>query len=300
MKFKLFVSTALISCTFPALTVLAQAPAPAKTPAVAQAVCTNANALGISRTVEIDTTGGPGFGLEHYKAHDFLQDKEVVLTYDDGPWPTTPQVLQALAQHCTKATFFVIGKNALAFPEVLRQVVAGGHTIGTHTWSHKILSQKGVTPESAKEEIEKGFSAVKIAMGTGAPASFFRFPGLKGPDDQLAYLGKRNVAIFSTDIDSFDFKFRAPEQVTKSVVEKLDKKGKGIVLMHDFQKHTAAGAMDLLNQLKAKGYKIVHMRPKSAVTTLAEWDEKARAEFKAPVGDTRPTNVVVTTVPAGK
>ena len=269
-------------------------------PALAQTACPNPNAIGISRTVEIDTTGGPGFGMEHYKAHDFLMPQEVVLTYDDGPWPTTPQVLQALANHCTKATFFTIGKNAMAFPEVLRQVVAAGHTIGTHTWSHMMLSQKNVTVEKATEEIEKGLSAVKIAMGTGTPASFFRFPGLKGSNEQLAYLGARNIAVFSTDIDSFDFKMRTPEQVAKSVLEKLDKKGKGIVLMHDFQKHTAAGAMDMLNQLKAKGYKIVHMRPKANVTTLAEWDDKARAEFKAPIGDTRPTSAVVKTVPPGK
>lgn len=270
-------------------------------PAEAQTTCPgNPNALGISRTVEIDTTGGPGFGMEHYKAHDFLLPQEVILTFDDGPWPTTPQVLAALAAHCTKATFFAIGKNALAFPEIMRQVVAAGMTIGTHTWSHMTLTGKGVTPDKAKEEIEKGFSAVKIAMGQGEPASFFRFPGLKGPDDQIAYLGKRNIAIFSTDIDSFDFKFRSGDQVVKSVIERLDKRGKGIVLLHDFQKHTAAGTLEMLNQLKAKGYKIVHMRPKSNVTTLAEFDEKARAQFKAPAGDTRPTSAVVRTVPPGK
>jgi peptidoglycan/xylan/chitin deacetylase (PgdA/CDA1 family) len=278
-----------------ALAAFAAAPALAQTPA-----CTNPNAIGISRTVEIDTTGGPGFGMEHYKAHDFLLPQEVILTFDDGPWPTTPQVLQALAAHCTKATFFTIGKNAIAFPEVLKQVVAAGHTIGTHTWSHLMLTNKGVTPEKAKEEIEKGFSAVKVAMGQGEPASFFRFPGLKGPDAQIAYLGSRNIAIFSTDIDSFDFKFRSGDQVVKSVLEKLDKRGKGIVLLHDFQKHTAAGTMDLLNGLKAKGYKIVHMRPKTNVTTLAEFDEKARAEFKAPAGDTRPTSSIVKTVAPGK
>jgi len=269
-------------------------------PVFAQANCPgNPNALGVTRTVEIDTTGGPGFGLEHYKAHDFLLPMEVVLTFDDGPWPTTPLVLSALAAHCSKATFFAIGKNAIAFPEIMRQVVAGGHTIGTHTWSHLMLSNKGVTPEKAKEEIEKGFSAVKIAMGTGSPSSFFRFPGLKGPEAQMTYLGTRNIAMFSTDIDSFDFKFRSGDQVTKSVLEKLEKKGKGIVLLHDFQKHTAAGTLDMLNQLKAKGYKIVHMRAKSNVTTLAEFDEKARAEFKAPAGDTRPTSSVVKTVPPG-
>ena len=81
-----------------------------------------------SRTVEIDTTGGPGFGFEHFRQHDFLRDKEVVLTFDDGPWPTTPAVLKALADECVKATFFLIGKHATYYPEILRQVAAAGHT----------------------------------------------------------------------------------------------------------------------------------------------------------------------------
>ena len=106
------------------------------------AKCDNPNALGVSRTVEIDTTGGPGFGFEHFKQHDFLRNNEVLLTFDDGPWPTTPAVLKALADQCVKATFFVIGKHATYYPEILKQVAAAGHTIGTHTWGHVDLSRK--------------------------------------------------------------------------------------------------------------------------------------------------------------
>ena len=99
----------------------------------APAKCENPNALGVSRTVEIDTTGGPGFGFEHFKQHDFLRNNEVVLTFDDGPWPTTPAVLKALADQCVKATFFIIGKHSTYYPEILKQVAAAGHTIGTET-----------------------------------------------------------------------------------------------------------------------------------------------------------------------
>ena len=67
----------------------------------------------------IDTTGGPGFGFLQYKQFDFLTDKEVVLTFDDGPWPTTPAVLKALADECTKAVFFPVGKHATYHPEIL-------------------------------------------------------------------------------------------------------------------------------------------------------------------------------------
>lgn len=262
-----------------AKTAAAAAPAPvAKIPA-----CANPEGLGVSRVVEIDTTGGPGFGFEHYKAYDFLQNKEVVLTFDDGPWPnTTKAVLDALANHCTKATFFTIGKHALYHPDILKQVAAAGHTIGTHTWSHVDLSK--LQPDQAKEEIEKGFSAVKLALA-GAPASFFRFPQLKGPPDMEAYLGSRNVGIFSTDIDSFDFKHgKKPEAVVKTVMERLEKKGKGIVLMHDFQKVTSIALPALLVELKAKGYKIVHLKSKVPAATIASFDadmEKGSRGFVA-------------------
>jgi peptidoglycan/xylan/chitin deacetylase (PgdA/CDA1 family) len=258
----------------------------------------NRNALGVARVVEIDTAGGPGFGFEQYKAHDFLLMKEVVLTFDDGPWPTsTRAVLEALAQHCTKATFFPIGKHALWHPEILKEVAQNGHTIGTHTWSHANLGK--AKAEDAKAEIEKGLSAVKLALGA-APSPFFRFPFLQDPKDHRAYLGTRNIAIFSHDLDSFDFKFRKPEDVVKSVMAKLEKKGKGIVLLHDFQQGTSKALPDLLNELKAKGYKIVHMRAKAPATTLAEWDEAAKQEIKGAVGGDRPTSTVVRTIAGGQ
>src|SRR5438105_4571562 len=146
-------------------------PAPAPVPAAqpVRSTCANPDALGVSRMVVIDTTGGPGFGFLQYKQFDFLTDKEVVLTFDDGPWPTTPAVLKALADECTKGVFFPVGKHTTYHPEILRQVAAAGHTIGSHTWSHAHLDGKKMTEQMAKEEIEKGFSAVKMALGT-APA----------------------------------------------------------------------------------------------------------------------------------
>lgn len=148
-----------------------------RAPSAGAAACPgNPNALGVARVVEIDTTGGPGFGFEHFRAHDFLRHKEVLLTFDDGPWPrTTPAVLDALAAHCVKATFFPIGKHATYHPEILKQVAEAGHSIGTHTWSHQNLEKKSV--QEAIDEIEKGVSAVR--QSAGAPtAPFFRFPAL--------------------------------------------------------------------------------------------------------------------------
>lgn len=271
---------------------------PAAAPAAAAAHCANPDAIGLAKTLEIDTTGGPGFGLEQYKVHDFLQPKEIVLTFDDGPQvKTTKAILDTLAEHCTKATFFSIGKMALGLPEILRDVHARGHTIGSHTWSHASMRKKK-DPKEAIEEIEKGISGVNRALGIQA-AAFFRFPYLQDSKETLEHLGKRNIAIFSMDADSFDFKFRKPEQVVKTVVDKLEAKGKGIVLMHDIQHTTAAALPLLLKTLKEKGYKVVHLKSKTQIASLPEYDALIEKDVKGlpTAGSERPTSSIVRAVP---
>jgi peptidoglycan/xylan/chitin deacetylase (PgdA/CDA1 family) len=289
---------------------LAQAPAPAAAPAAppppapAAVSCPgNPNALGVARIVEVDTTGGPGFGSEHFKGMDFLRPGEVVLTFDDGPWPNnTPKVLAALAHHCTKAIFFPIGLHATYEPDLLKQVAAAGHTVGSHTWCHQNLAKtKGrcqingktqMVEYTYKDEIEKGISAVSWALG--APiAPFFRFPALQQPPEALTYLGTRNIGIFSADFDSFDFKMRRPEQVRESVMSKLKKHGKGIILMHDFQHATADAIAQILDDLKAGGYKVVQMRPRDQLKPLPEYDAIVMKEIKTPNVSGRPVESVV-------
>ncbi|MCX7311755.1 MAG: polysaccharide deacetylase family protein [Alphaproteobacteria bacterium] len=278
----------------PGLAPAPRATAPSAGAKSATAKCDNPNALGVSRTVEIDTTGGPGFGFEHFRQLDFLRDHEVVLTFDDGPWPTTPAVLKALAAECVKAIFFPIGKHVTYYPEIVRQMAAGGHTIGSHTWSHADLS-RAKSPEDAKAEIEKAISAVRWALEdqNQLAAPFFRFPALRHPPDMVTYLGTRNIAIFSTDMDSFDFKLRKGDQVVKSVMAKLQKHGKGIVLMHDFQKATSEAVPQLLAELKAGGYKIVHMKPRAPVTSMKQYDDELLKDAKLPTVSTRPVSSVV-------
>ena len=260
--------------------------------------CDKPGGMGLSRVVEIDTTGGPGFGFEHFKQYDFLRDKEIVLTFDDGPWPeNTPAVLRALADNCLKATFFEIGEHATWHPEITKQVVEAGMTLGTHTWSHKDLARNPYAKdiELAKAEIEMGISAVHMAAG--APiAPFFRFPALQHPPDLLSYMSERNIAIFSTDIDSFDFKMHKPEQVITSVMTKLEKHGKGIILMHDFRRSTAEALPELLRQLKAGGYKVVHVVPHQLLTTLPKYDEMVTQKDKLSSNNTRPEGSVLHTI----
>jgi peptidoglycan/xylan/chitin deacetylase (PgdA/CDA1 family) len=267
----------------------------APAPVAAAAKCDNPNALGVVRVVEIDTTGGPGFGFEHFKAYDFLKDKEVVLTFDDGPWPGhTPAVLKALADQCTRAVFFPIGKHAGWHPEIMKQVAAAGHTVGSHTWSHKDLSK--LSEQEGKDEIEKGFAAVSIALGNKPVGPFFRFPALRHPPELVKYLGDRNVGIFSTDMDSFDFKMRKPEQVIQSVMKKLEKHGKGIILMHDFQQATAKAAPDLLKKLKDGGYKVVQVVGKTPVEPKKEYVDAVLKEMGGGLEAARPMSSVIKTI----
>jgi peptidoglycan/xylan/chitin deacetylase (PgdA/CDA1 family) len=221
------------------------------------------------------------------------------LTFDDGPWPgNTPAVLKALSDECLKATFFEIGAHATWHPEITKQVIAAGMTVGTHTWSHKDLARNPYAKdiEQAKAEIEMGISAVHMAAGGGKVAPFFRFPALQHPPQLLSYLAERNIGVFSTDIDSRDFKLHKPEEVIKSVMSQLEKHGKGIILVHDFKHHTAEALPELLRQLKAGGYKVVHMVPKGELTTVPKYDEMLAHEDKLSSNNTRPESSVIRTI----
>jgi peptidoglycan/xylan/chitin deacetylase (PgdA/CDA1 family) len=249
----------------------------AQTPPSVDACATRSDILGLSRIVEVDTDKGPAFGRTPRSPYDFLADHEVVLTFDDGPSPShTKAVLNALAAHCTKATFFMVGRMAAADPAMVREVARRGHTIAAHTWSHARL--QGLDLDKAKDEIELGFSAVARAKG-GPIAPFFRFPYLRTSKGTIAYLKSRHVASFGIDVDSRDFETHNGAKVKANVLAQLAKRRKGILLFHDIQPSTARALKDILDALKARGYKVVHMVPKIAVTTLADYDTLADREL---------------------
>lgn len=233
--------------------------------------------LGVSRIVEIDTKDGPAFGHLQYKDLSFLEPGEVVLTFDDGPLRRyTRAVLDALAAHCTKATFFMVGRMAVADPEMVREVARLGHTIGSHTWSHRNLAT--LNANRAKGEIELGASAVSRALGKPI-APFFRFPYLSDPKSMISYLQTRDTGIFSIEVDSYDYRTKSAEPVHRKVLAQLKDKGKGIILFHDIQQSTAKALADLLDELKSRGFKVVHLVPKQPMATLAEYDAIADKEL---------------------
>src|SRR5262249_30365183 len=181
------------------------------TPGLSEGCEDPGKALGVSRVIEIDASGGPIFGdmTKRDKEPAFLEPKEVVLTFDDGPvpWITTP-ILDALDKFCTKATFFSVGEMALAYPWVVKDVMARGHTLGTHTWSHP-LNLRALRLEKAQDQIDRGFAAVTLAAGQPI-APFFRFPGLSDSNALLAHLQTLAVASFTVAEASHDCYIRSP------------------------------------------------------------------------------------------
>jgi peptidoglycan/xylan/chitin deacetylase (PgdA/CDA1 family) len=255
----------------PVFLVFSVAPSAAST---ATSACQNqTNTLGVSRVVQIDTSDGPRFGHQQYSDLDLLREGEVAFTFDDGPLrPYTRAVLDALATHCTKATFFIVGRMAVADPEMVKEIARRGHTIGTHTWSHRNL--RTLLPHRAKEEIELGFSAVRKAVG--APiAPFFRFPYLSDSRAIITYLQQRQIGIFSIDADAYDYRTQDAATVHRTIIRALTEKGKGIILFHDIQPSTARALKRLLDDLQARGFRVVHFAPKTPATTLPAYDALA-------------------------
>ena len=257
--------------------IICMAAAGSVAPASAQEVCKpGPNALGVSRVVQVDTTGGPRFGFQ-YKEHDLLAEGEVVLTFDDGPLRShTRAILDALDAQCTKATFFLVGRMAVSDPEMVKEYHRRGHTVGIHTWSHANL--RSITPLRARNEIELGFSAVQQALGQPV-APFFRYPYLADSKSMAIHLQERNIATFSIDVDSKDYRIHNADAVHRKVMGDLARTRKGIILFHDIHASTARALPGLLADLKAKGYRVVHLQPKADATTLPEFDAIAQQEF---------------------
>jgi len=217
------------------------------------ASCKGASKLGVHRTVNLNTNGGARFGASHGGHRNFLKAKEVVLTFDDGPNPsTTNQVLHALEQHCAKATFFMVGSMVRANTSTAKKVAAKGHTIGIHSDTHKNLGR--LSAGSAIKDVDKSIVTINNKVGRNV-ARFFRFPYLSENQSVNRHLARRNYGVFAIDVDSLDYRISNANSLVNRVMSQLRSQGnKGIILMHDTKKS------QLLNRLHKEGYKLVHIR----------------------------------------
>lgn len=239
----------------------------------AAADCPRPDALGTSRVLTIDANTYQRVGLKSFPETLPLADHEIVLTFDDGPRPpNTEMVLAALAQECVRATFFLVGKSSAAFPELVQRIVAEGHTVAHHSWSHPMMSKMSF--EQAKEDIDRGVAADELAingMSTKSPSTpFFRFPYFDSTAAILDFLQSRGIVVFGADLWASDWEDITPDQELKKVIEQLEITRKGIILLHDAQARTATMMPAFLRYLHENGYRIVHLVPAARAQKNAE------------------------------
>lgn len=263
---------------------------PVASPALAEtpgAACDHSDPMAFEppRVVEIDAHAGPIFGAFTKQAREpaFLREKEVVLTFDDGPMPwITRSILDTLERYCAKATFFAVGRMAIAYPDVVRETAARGHTLASHTMTHP-FNMPRMPAAKAQDEIERGFAAISAAAG--APiAPFFRFPGLSDSSTLLAYLQRRGIAAFTVDVVSNDSYISSAARLTQNTLADIERNKGGIVLFHDIKRATAKALPVLLRELRKRGYRIVHLtssRPvEPNVEMLADYSAKVLGSKK--------------------
>ena len=220
--------------------------------------------LSTARCITVDPAKHVDIGSLH------LQDREVVLTFDDGPAPpSTEIVLDALGAEQVMATFFMVGCRSVRFPEVVRRAANAGHTIGTHSQFHQAIPSLAV--EAQRREIDQGIESATAALGTQATvAPFFRFPYLQGTPEMHAYLMSRGIMVWGADINLDDWMNFSADQVVTLALERLAVAGKGVMLLHDIEPKTALALPKLLRELKRLQYRIVHAVPTNKSSSWGE------------------------------
>jgi peptidoglycan/xylan/chitin deacetylase (PgdA/CDA1 family) len=235
------------------------------------------DALGVARTIVVDPREHPRIGAFQYLETLPLNDKEVVLTFDDGPVPRhTSTVLETLASECTKATFFMVGQMANAYPAMVRRVHDEGHTIANHSQTHPFTFSR-MSVEQAAAQIQGGFASLRAALGDpDAVSPFFRIPGLLRQDSVEQYLAAHGVMTWSVDAVADDWTHINAAEIARRAISRLEVRGRGVLLLHDIHEKTALAFPVILKELKARGFKIVHVvpatpdRPKT-VTAPEQW-----------------------------
>jgi peptidoglycan/xylan/chitin deacetylase (PgdA/CDA1 family) len=236
-----------------------------------------ADALGTSRTIVVDPTEHVRLGGHQYRESLPLRDREVVLTFDDGPLPPyTTRILDLLASECVKATFFMVGRMARGYPSLVHRAYNEGHTIANHSQNHPFTFHK-MTVDQASQEIEDGFASLRAVLGDPkAVAPFFRIPGLLRQEPVERYLASRGYMTWSVDFLADDWTRIKAEEIARRAVDRMEAKGRGIMLLHDIQPATALALPTILHELKARGFKVVHVQPATpdrpkTVTEPEQW-----------------------------
>jgi peptidoglycan/xylan/chitin deacetylase (PgdA/CDA1 family) len=205
----------------------------AATPVMAADCPGHPAALGTSRVITVGPAQLPRVGTMQYRHTLSLRDHEVVLTFDDGPLPpSTTRILDALRAECVQATFFIVGNMAKAHPDLVRRAHAEGHTIATHSQHHRVLGQASAA--AVERDFETGVELVAAALGNRkAVAPFYRFPGFGRSAALEQHLASHGVMAWSADFEGDDWKHISADQITARVLARIERKGRGILVLHD-------------------------------------------------------------------
>lgn len=242
----------------------------APAPAVAESCPGKPQTLGTERVLEVDVKTEPRVGRKQFPATLPLHDKELVLTFDDGPWPgTTSRVLDALKNECVRATFFLLGRNTAAHPELARRALAEGHSIGHHSYSHPLLNHMSLA--RAETDIDRGIAEDEFALygvrRTQPTTPFFRFPGFASNTALLDRINERGLVVFGADVWASDWVPMTPDHELHLILSRIEQVRRGIVLFHDTKSQTAQMLPAFLRELKKRGFRIVHVIPSGSPGT---------------------------------
>lgn len=222
----------------------------------APAYACGGDALGTSREFRVSTkeTTGAGHG---YPALGLVHG-EIILTFDDGPMPgTTPAILDILAKECVRATFFMVGKRAEANAELARLVRERGHTIGSHSYTHRELNR--LPADEARDDVQRGYEAVeKAAFGeTTDRPRLVRFPGFKSTPDLVSFVHDHHGIVVNTNISPADWRGQPADVTFERLRNLLDRQDRGILILHDSQPETVKLLPMLIAEMKKRKMKAV-------------------------------------------
>ena len=234
-------------------------------------------ALGTSRTIVVDPAQHNLLGGFQYRELLPLNDKEVVITFDDGPLPPySTRILDILAHECVKATFFMVGRMARAFPKIVRRTHDEGHTLANHSQNHPFNFHTMSVADAAREidgafEFDRDRGRRSREGGAVLPVSRPASPGRRRALSRVEAGHELERGLHGRRLDAHQF-----ARDRRRALTRLEAKGKGILLLHDIQPATALGLPELLAELKARGYRVVHVVPSSAglsatITTADQW-----------------------------
>lgn len=212
------------------------------------------------RVLDLSDAGITSFGTLQKLAALPLNAGEYVLTFDDGPRrETTPKILDELRSACLHATFMMIGERARRGRPIARLILEGGHSIGSHGYTHRKLTT--LPFDEAIDDIRRGVAAVERAVygNRMTPVRMFRFPENAATPELVGWAQQFGLVVSSYDLSPEDWRNSPPEETMRRLRQRLNAVDRGVIVLHDSQPNTVPLLPLVLAELKTRGASIVHL-----------------------------------------